>query len=210
VTRPTPVAADAGPRGRILDTALTLMSQLGSAGTSMRRLASACGLNVATIYHYFPSKADLLRALIEERRYGERLATEEPAIDAALPPGGRLAAFFRWVAERTLDEEIVLRLLLGESLRGDATARDTAVGLLTELDVGLAAWLADGFPELRARGIAPELAGRLVRRSLLALVTEHLATGSTDVDAHATELARVMFGDPAHRPPRAGRGPASP
>jgi AcrR family transcriptional regulator len=209
VTRPTPVGADAGPRGRILDTALTLMSQLGSAGTSMRRLASACGLNVATIYHYFPSKADLLRALIEERRYGERLATEEPAIDAALPPGERVAAFLRWVAERTLDEEVVLRLLLGEALRGDATARDTAVGLLTELDVGLAAWLAEGFPELRARGLAPELAARLVRRGLLALVTEHLATGSADVDAHATELASVMFADPAHRHPRARRGSTS-
>jgi AcrR family transcriptional regulator len=194
VSPPTPVRADAGPRGRILDTALTLMSQLGSSGTSMRRLASACGLNVATIYHYFPSKADLLRALIEERRYGERLATEEPAIDTALPPGERLVVFLRWVAERTLNEEVVLRLLLGEALRGDATARDTAVGLLAELDVGLAAWLAGGFPELAARGITPELGARLVRRSLLALVTEHLATGSADVEAHATELASVMFG----------------
>ncbi|MGH9231113.1 MAG: TetR/AcrR family transcriptional regulator [Acidimicrobiales bacterium] len=194
MTRPVAVGADAGPRGRILDTALSLMSQRGSAGTSMRRLASVCGLNVATIYHYFPSKADLLRALIEERRYGERLATEEPAIDAELPPAERMAAFVRWVAERTLDEEVVLRLLLGEALRGDATARDTAVGLLAELDVGLTAWLARGFPELDARGLTPEVAARLVRRSLLALVTEHLATGSADVDAHATELAGVMFG----------------
>lgn len=194
MSRSAPAGATAGPRSRILDTALTLMSQLGSAGTSMRRLASACGLNVATIYHYFPSKADLLRALIEERRYGERLATEEPAIDAALPPRERLDAFFRWVAERTLDEEVVLRLLLGEALRGDATARDTAVGLLAQLDVGLTAWLARGFPELGARGVTAEVGARLVRRSLLALVTEHLATGSADVDAHTTELATVMLG----------------
>jgi AcrR family transcriptional regulator len=202
VTRPAPVRAEAGPRSRILDTALTLTSQLGAAGTSMRRLATACGLNVATIYHYFPSKADLLRALIEERRYGERLATEEPAIDGTLPPGERLAVFLRWIAERTLDEEVVLRLLLGEALRGDATARDTAVGLLAELDVGLTAWLVDGFPELEARGIAPELGARLVRRSLLALVTEHLATGSADVDAHATELASVLSGERSIRPSR--------
>ena len=56
------------------------MSELGAAGTSMRRLASACGLNVATIYHYFPSKADLLRALVEEQRYGERMATDDPPL----------------------------------------------------------------------------------------------------------------------------------
>jgi AcrR family transcriptional regulator len=205
VTRSAPVRGDAGPRSRILDAALTLMSQLGSAGTSMRRLATACGLNVATIYHYFPSKADLLRALIEERRYGERLATEEPAIDATLPPGERMAGFVLWVAERTLEEEVVLRLLLGEALRADATARDTAVGLLAQLDVGLTAWLARGFPELDARGLTPELGARLVRRSVLALVTEHLATGSVDVDAHATELATVMFGAPTLRPDSASR-----
>ena len=46
------------PRTRILDAALALMSEQGSAGASMRQLAAACGLNVATIYHYFPSKAD--------------------------------------------------------------------------------------------------------------------------------------------------------
>ena len=38
-------------RARILDTALRLMSEHGSADTSMRRLVTACGLNVATLYH---------------------------------------------------------------------------------------------------------------------------------------------------------------
>lgn len=197
MTGPATVHRDAGQRSRILDTALALMSQLGAAGTSMRRLASACGLNVATIYHYFPSKADLLRALIEERRYGERLATEEPLIDAALPPRERLAQFVAWAAERTLEEEVVLRLLLGEGLRGDATARESAAGLIAQLDAGLASWLGRGFPELAVRGLAPVVAARLVRRSLLALVTEHLATGSADVHAPAAELAEAVFGPPA-------------
>ena len=42
-------------RGRILDAALRLMAEQGSVGASMRQLAAACDLNVATIYHYFPS-----------------------------------------------------------------------------------------------------------------------------------------------------------
>ena len=71
---PGSVRAPSAARTRILDSALGLMSERGAAGTSMRRLADACGLNVATIYHYFPSKADVLRAVIEERRYGERTA----------------------------------------------------------------------------------------------------------------------------------------
>lgn len=188
-----PPSSETGQRSRILDSALTLVSELGAAGTSMRRLAAACGLNVATIYHYFPSKADLLRALIEERRYGERMATEEPPIDPALPPRDRLATLVRWVAERTVEEDAVLRLILGEGLRGDATARRSASELVVALDATLAAWLTAGFPELTGTSTSPELAARLVRRTLLAVVTEHLATGSSDLGGHADDLAAVVF-----------------
>ena len=92
--------AESGQRTRILDAALGLVSELGSAGMSMRRLAAACGLNVATIYHYFPSKAALLRALVAEQRYGERLAVDEPPADPALPARARFGAFLAWVAGR--------------------------------------------------------------------------------------------------------------
>lgn len=183
-------------RARILDAALALVSELGAAGTSMRRLASACGLNVATIYHYFPSKADLLRALIEERRYGERMAAEDPPIDATAPPGERLAGFFTWVAARTLEEETVLRLLVGEGLHGNETARTSARALLAALDDTMAGWLAAGFPELATTATSPAVAARLVRRALLAVVTEHLATGGADVRGAATDLAAALFGRP--------------
>ena len=54
-------------RRRILKIALTLMSQRGVDGTSMRDLASAVDLNVASLYHYFPSKRDLLEAVLVEQ-----------------------------------------------------------------------------------------------------------------------------------------------
>jgi AcrR family transcriptional regulator len=183
-------------RTRILDAALALVSELGAAGTSMRRLATACGLNVATIYHYFPSKADLLRALIEERRYGERMAAEEPPVDASLPPGERLAAFFAWVTARTLEEETVLRLLVGEGLHGNEAARSSARALLAALDDTMAGWLAAGFPELASTATSPAAAARLVRRALLAVVTEHLATGGADGESAADDLAAALFGRP--------------
>ena len=72
-------------RDDILDVALDLMSEHGAAATSMRSLATACNVNVAALYHYFPSKADLLRSVIEERRYALRLQ-DVPAIDVSLPP----------------------------------------------------------------------------------------------------------------------------
>jgi AcrR family transcriptional regulator len=194
VSLPHPTdAGTAGQRGRILDAALGLVSELGGAGTSMRRLAAACGLNVATIYHYFPSKADLLRALIEERRYGERMAAEDPPADPGLAPAPRFVALFGWLADRTLGEEAILRLLLGEGLHGNPTARQSARALVDTLDPALAAWLADGFPELT---VPPAVAARLVRGALLALVTEHLATGRADAAAPAHDLAAALFDPP--------------
>lgn len=186
------VGAPESQRSRILAAALTLVSELGAAGTSMRRLASACGLNVATIYHYFPSKADLVRALVEEQRYGERMAADDPPLAAERPAGERFAAFFLWVVAETLEEETVLRLLVGEGMHGDAVAREAARDLLAALDVTLAAWLASGFPEL-APSTSPVVAARLVRRTLLAVVTEHLATDHDDRAAAAEDLASTLF-----------------
>jgi AcrR family transcriptional regulator len=196
VTAPTavlPTPAEAGQRSRILDAALGLMSERGSTGTSMRRVAGSCGLNVATIYHYFPSKADLLRAVIEERRYGERMAMEEPPIDPSLRPRERLTALLEWVWAQTQTEHTVLRLVLGEGVRGDRTAQQSARELITALDLGMATWMSSGFPELAERGIEPVTAGRLIRRQLLALEAEHLATGAADGTAAASELATALF-----------------
>ena len=51
-------------RGHILDVTLRIMSDQGAAKTSMRQLARECGINVATLYHYFESKDALLAAVI--------------------------------------------------------------------------------------------------------------------------------------------------
>jgi AcrR family transcriptional regulator len=190
----TTAATEVGQRSRILDTALALMSERGSAATSMRVLAGSCGLNVATIYHYFPSKAALLRAVIQERRYGERIAAEEPPIDPALPPTERLIALLEWVWAQAQDEHTVMRLVLGEAVRGDSTAQQSLDELIAALDAGTTAWMTDRFPELAARGIAAAEAARLIRRQILALEAEYLATGSADSATAFGELGAVLFG----------------
>ena len=91
--RPVPrPSAPSGPRTsqrqHILSTALSLMATQGVDGTSMRNLATATGLNVASLYHYFPSKRDLLVAVLEERGF-----VDDPARLAAVavPRPGRRA-----------------------------------------------------------------------------------------------------------------------
>ena len=192
---PTATATEPGQRARILAAALTLVSELGAAGTSMRRLASACGLNVATIYHYFPSKADLLRALVEEQRYGERMAVDDPPLAGELAPYERFTAFFSWVVTQTLQEETVLRLLVAEGMHGNGVARHAARDLLDALDATVAGWLTAGFPEL-SPAMPVDVAARLLRRTLLSVFTEHLATGHDDRDAAAADLARALLPPP--------------
>lgn len=179
-------------RGRILDAALRLMGEQGSVGASMRQLATACDLNVATLYHYFPSKADLLRSVIAERRYGERLSEERPPLDPSLDPQTRLAKLLEWLWVHALEEEAVWRLVVGEAIRGEEAAVSSAAEVVDALAVTLEGWLADGFPELRADHGA---LARLIRGQLFSLVVEHLALGGVTPEvarARAQELATVV------------------
>jgi AcrR family transcriptional regulator len=68
---PVPRAEGSNQRQHILTVALSLMAQQGVDGTSMRNLATAAGLNVASLYHYFPSKRELLVAVLEEQGFVE-------------------------------------------------------------------------------------------------------------------------------------------
>jgi AcrR family transcriptional regulator len=159
-------------RARILDTALRLMSEHGSADTSMRRLATACGLNVATLYHYFPSKVDLVRSVIEERGYFDLLAGEDAVtFDLAAPVDERLVEFLAFLSAAMLAEEAPIRLLLGEGLRRETTAVLTVTQLLAAIDEAITRWLTDGFPELSA----PDRHARTVRQLLVARLVEVLA-----------------------------------
>jgi AcrR family transcriptional regulator len=192
----TELASDS--RARILDAALALMSERGVSGTSMRRLASDSGLNVATLYHYFPSKADLLAAVIDERGLFERLRTEGPppppeGLDAA----GRARWLVRWLWDMASTEEVVWRLLIGESMRGEAQARATSSAILAGLHEAFAGWVADAVPELADRA---GLVARSAVALLLALVVEHLAVGPDPdrVRARIDDLVALL--DPDRSP----------
>jgi AcrR family transcriptional regulator len=159
----------------------------------MRQLAAASGLNVATIYHYFPSKADVLRSVMEERRYGERLSTDAPPLDPSRPARERLVAMLEWLWANALEEETVFRLLVGEALRGEPAATTSAREVVDALALSIEAWLAAGFPELDGDRAA---LARVIRGQVFALVIEHLALGGVTLAVagrRAEELAAVVF-----------------
>ena len=190
---PLPVGPVIDRGDRILDAALALMAARGAAGTSMRQVATACNRNVATIYHYFPSKAFLLRSILEERRYGERLRVDGPRLDESDSPRDRLVALIDWLRADAVEDEAVWRLLLGEALRGEEAAATAVEDVLDLLANRIAEWLRAGLPELAGD---PSAIARVVRSHVLALVVEHLASrpmSAAVARRRAEELAAVVL-----------------
>ena len=186
---------DGGPaqRTRILSAALDLMATNGAAATSMRQLAARCGLNVATLYHYFPSKADLLRALIADRDYENLLREVSIPVDASLAPRDRLAQLLGRVLHEALGERSITRLLVGETLRGDPDALDVVRGLADHLEPAIERWLGESFPELHDR----EAPAAVLTGMLFGFLLEDLVLPPADarrrLKRRATAAAAVVF-----------------
>ena len=87
-----------------------------------------------------------------------------------------------WLWWASQEEEAVWRLLIGESLRGDASARAEAMALVDGIDIAVASWVADVVPELAPKA---EQVARLVRAMLFSLIVEHLALGPDEQRARA-------------------------
>ena len=195
-------------RQHILRTALTLMAQQGVDGTSMRTLATATGLNVASLYHYFPSKRDLLVAVLEEQGFVENLPTAAPtALSRA--PATDLADLVNDILASMLDVEDFIRLMLGEVMRGDETATTVGSELFEATQESLQHWLEEHDPPLCAPGAEPAMA-RLLRSLVVGLFVEHVA-GLLDDGGDAAGAFRVRADEVAEfldRVRPAGPGPA--
>jgi TetR/AcrR family transcriptional repressor of nem operon len=88
-------------REKILAAARLVAQAHGYAGLNFRDLAETVGIKAASIYHYFPSKADLATAVA--RRYWEDAATGFEALlaESADPLSAlrRYPETFRWALE---------------------------------------------------------------------------------------------------------------
>ena len=149
------------------------MATKGVDGTSMRNLATATGLNVASLYHYFPSKRDLLVAVLEERGFVEGLgAASETAL--AQDPISTLADLLDDILRSMLEVEDFVRLMLGEVMRGDDTAFAVGTELFSAAQASLERSLAESDPPLCRPGEEGAMA-RMLRSLLIGLFIEHVA-----------------------------------
>jgi AcrR family transcriptional regulator len=164
-------------RSRILQIALTLMSQRGVDGTSMRDLASAAGLNVASLYHYFPSKRDLLESVLVERGFlpEVRSQSDEQDANAADSP---LEQLLSEILISMFEVEDFVRLMVGEAMREVTTARAVGLDLFTTFQESIEEWIRRHRPDLDTRVGAPAVA-RMLGAVIVGVFMEH-ATGVLD------------------------------
>jgi AcrR family transcriptional regulator len=83
-------------RERVLATAQARVERHGLAGLTMRSLAGDLGVDPMALYHYFPNKAALVGALVEET-----FGAFRPAIDPAAPWQAQVRTFALAYAELT-------------------------------------------------------------------------------------------------------------
>ena len=177
-------------RSRILQIALSLMAQRGVDGTSMRDLAAAAGLNVASLYHYFPSKRDLLEAVLVEHGFlPMRTRRTSPDGDTADWP---LEALLSEILVSLFEVEDFVRLMVGEAIRAESTARSVGLDLFTSFQTSIEEWIRQNRPDLDERVGAGAVA-RLLCAMVVGVFVEHASgvlNDGQDLNAVALQRAR--------------------
>ena len=185
-------------RRRILQIALTLMAQRGVDGTSMRDLASAANLNVASLYHYFPSKRELLEAVLVEQGFLPiEMARSEPNGNGDGRQNGiaTLEQLLAGTLDSMFEVQDFIRLMMGEAMRDESTARAVGLDLFTSFQSGMEDWVRTHRPDLDEQSGAPAVA-RLLSAMLVGIFIQHaagvLSDDGNDLAALALQRAREV------------------
>ena len=158
-------------RQRILEATLGLMSTRGASGTSMRAVAAATNLNVATLYHYFPSKHDLLQAAIAHRRVADLHPAPFPE-GLAGTVEDRLGALLDHLFVGMTEDEDLWRTLLAEAIHGDDDVLAPLLETADAFEHALAGWLRDLCPD--APALRESAVVRAIRNAVIGVLVEHL------------------------------------
>ena len=139
---------------RILDGAETVLRQNGYSGFTTRRVADRAGIAPGNLSYHFPSKLELLRAVIERlvSRYSGQL---QAALERrGLAPGPDVEALVRWLLNDAVAEETVwlFRELWAMALR-DKVVREAVDDLYDELMDRIASALHVACPEADPKGV---------------------------------------------------------
>lgn len=174
---------------RILDATAELLDQEGAENLTTDRVAERCGINIATLYHYFPNKQALLHALAQQ--FAEQ---QQGLLDAIY--GRRDEIGWRETVDRVVDAAIEFnRVVKGAVAVSRAMQSHAALRLIDyERDSSQSKFVATLLAELGIKGSSRELQ----LRALVLLQTAGSAMDKAlmwypeDADAAMREVKLMM------------------
>jgi AcrR family transcriptional regulator len=187
-----PRGAGVDTRAEILAAAVTVFSEHGFDGTSLRAIAREAGVDPGLIRHYFDSKADLFVAALRPIPPGDPRLTAllEGDPDTA---GERLITTFLTLWD---DPELQpqLRAILVSALSSPEVADSMAALLLGELLAGLTRSIGGDNLPMRASACASQLAGLALARYVLRFEPIASAPPAQVVALYGPTLQRYLTG----------------
>lgn len=191
----------AARRDEILKTALGLFAERGFDATSTKQIAKEAGIAEGLIFHYFPTKAGLLTAILENRLEGRRAFRSElrPLLEEARGKSASevlLGVASGWLATLRRDEEIVVVLFTAAQINPEVRA--AWQGLIREGTDLLTGYLAARVETGELREDLPlQTAATMFVSSLMIffLTRRHLpeAEWRKQSESYARELISVWF-----------------
>jgi AcrR family transcriptional regulator len=148
----------------ILAAARAIAGEGGMAAVQIAAVAERAGIAAGTMYRYFPSKTEMVTALVAAVSEAE-LAAVRGAADAAPGPLSALAAAVTTFAARSLAQRRLAWAVLAEPIEPevDAARHDYRKALAAELEKRIRASIATHhLPEQDAALAAPAVLGALI------------------------------------------------
>jgi AcrR family transcriptional regulator len=170
---------------RILDTATQIFLAVGYERTTIRAVASAAGVDAGLVMHYFGSKQELFRRVID--------AAPVPEISGA--PGQAAEQILATLADRLANEPVASLALL-RSMLTSPEAASTVSAAVARYQAQIAQSIPADDASLRAAIISAITLGITVSRHLVK--SDELATADP---AHVIELLRPCMLSLAAPPP---------
>lgn len=195
-------------RRKVLDHARELFAERGQGSTSIRDIAGASGVSLATVLHHFGSKDDLYAACIEamyqeleplQGELGRALRTVGGADDLVAQA---VRACYRFACGHRPALRLIMRSLIDEGELDPERRRRRHIPLLEE-GSALVAKLT-GLPSTEARLRLQSIVFLVVRyalsteRELGLLVGLPARTARPAVERHLVAAARALLSIPSH------------
>ncbi|MET0819708.1 MAG: TetR/AcrR family transcriptional regulator [Aeromicrobium sp.] len=191
---PSPRTRSGNGRATLLESAISNFTERGYHGTSMRDIASDAGVTVASIYHHFPSKQDILVEIMVRTMTDTISMTREALVASDNRPAAQLDAIVRaWTLFHTTRQREALigaselRSLEDEGRRLVVTLRDEQEAMFRQvIDRGVSMG-AFGTPY-------PREAARAVINMGYSIASWYRAGGSIDPDQMAERYSDLALG----------------